>query len=99
MMYFLYVLRSLKDDKLYVGVTKDVHARLKQHNEGLTPSTRHRRPLVLIHVEAFESKCVALKREKHLKSLAGSAEKKIIAAKCELKLQAPVAQLDRATDF
>ena len=100
MNYYLYILQSLKDKKLYVGVTKNVGERLRQHNEGITPSTRYRRPFILIHTEPYPDKSVALKREKYLKSLAGTNEKKrILTAYKVCKSNAPVAQLDRATDF
>ncbi|OGD56844.1 hypothetical protein A2V71_01040 [Candidatus Berkelbacteria bacterium RBG_13_40_8] len=47
--YFLYVLKSQKDNKHYVGITKDIDFRVNQHNWGKVKSTKARRPLVLIH--------------------------------------------------
>jgi putative endonuclease len=76
--YWLYILRSIKDGKLYVGATKNVENRLKQHNEGVTLSTRYRKPFELIHKECYNIKREALKRERYLKSLKGSKEKKRI---------------------
>jgi len=32
---YVYVLRSLADDQFYVGLTRDLPARLQAHNEGL----------------------------------------------------------------
>ena len=95
MIYYLYILKSLKDSKLYVGTTKNVEERLKQHNEGITPSTRYRKPFILLYTESYNTKQEALKRERYLKSLKGSKEKEhILERYC-----APVAQLDRASDF
>ncbi|MDI6733106.1 MAG: GIY-YIG nuclease family protein [Planctomycetota bacterium] len=100
MTYYLYILQSLKDKKLYIGVTKNVEDRVRQHNEGITPSTRYRRPFILIHTELFQDESAALKRERYLKSLKGSIEKKKILEQYKAReSNAPVAQLDRATDF
>ena len=67
-MYTVYVLRSLKDGKRYIGVTSDLKERLFEHTNGLVKSTKNRRPLTLIHTEKFENKAEALKREKFFKS-------------------------------
>jgi len=78
-MYYMYILRSLKDGELYVGSAADVHRRLWRHNAGLVRSTRHRRPLALVYVEAHASRSEAMRRERHLKSLEGSTEKMRLA--------------------
>jgi putative endonuclease len=72
-MYFVYVLRSLKDGRLYIGMTEDVPSRLKRHSEGKVTSTRHRRPLVLVYTESYNSRAEARRREKFLKSGPGHA--------------------------
>ena len=66
--YSVYVLRSLKDGKLYIGMTTDVQRRLQEHNHGKNPSTRHRRPFLLVHTEVYPSREQAAKREHFLKS-------------------------------
>jgi len=40
--YYVYVLRSLKDQDLYVGYTKNLSNRTKRHNEGRVPETKYR---------------------------------------------------------
>ncbi len=55
-MYYTYVLVSWKDGNRYVGFTKDLDLRMKQHQLGRVRSTAHRRPLVLIYFEACLSK-------------------------------------------
>jgi len=67
-MYYTYILRSLKDHKRYIGSTDNLIRRVDEHNDGLVKSTKNRRPLVLIHSEEFHSKIEALKQEKFFKS-------------------------------
>ena len=79
MRYFVYVLRSLKDSRYYIGSTSDVAARLRYHNAGLQRSTRHRIPFELTYSEKFSTKEEALKREKQLKAYkGGEAFRKLI---------------------
>ena len=70
-MYYTYVLKSIKDNKFYIGFTKDLKLRFEQHDKGQVESTKNRRPLVLIYYEACLDKSDANKREKYLKSYHG----------------------------
>ncbi|MFH0732914.1 MAG: GIY-YIG nuclease family protein [Candidatus Omnitrophota bacterium] len=70
-MYFVYVLVSHKDKKLYTGFTENIERRVKDHNYGKTPSTKLRQPLELIYYEAHLSKNDALKRERYFKTSKG----------------------------
>lgn len=68
-MYYVYVLRSIKDGKQYVGVTaQHLTQKLTEHNQGSTRWTRAHRPFELLRSEEFLSKTLAIKREKFLKS-------------------------------
>ena len=67
-MYFVYVLRSVKDGRRYIGYTNNIEIRIKVHNEGKVVSTKNRMPLELIYYEEFEIKKEAMQREKFLKS-------------------------------
>lgn len=78
MAYTIYILYSQKDKGLYVGCTSDVSSRIKRHSSGQVPATKYRRPITLIHTETFEDKAEAFNRERFLKSLWGSREKKKI---------------------
>ena len=70
-MYYVYILKSLKDEGLYVGFyPTDLKERIMKHCKGGVPSTRHRRPLELVYYEAYKSKKDALIREKRLKQFA-----------------------------
>jgi putative endonuclease len=66
--YYVYVLRSEKDGKFYVGYTNNVRKRLEQHNSGQVESTKRRGPLELIYWEGCINQQDATKREKYLKS-------------------------------
>jgi putative endonuclease len=70
-MFYVYVLLSEKDSKLYVGYTKDLKLRFEQHKKGYVESTKNRRPLNLIYYEACLLQEDAIRREKYLKSIYG----------------------------
>jgi len=70
-MYYTYVLQSKKDDKFYVGFTKDLKLRFDKHSKGKVESTRDRRPLNLIYYEACLNQEDAANREKYMKSYHG----------------------------
>ena len=72
-MHFVYVLYSLKDYRLYKGSTSNIQKRLIRHNSGGSTSTAKRKPFVLVHIEQFENKSDALKREIFLKTLEGGS--------------------------
>ncbi|PCI19724.1 excinuclease ABC subunit C [Candidatus Wolfebacteria bacterium] len=69
--YYIYVLQSLRDKKLYIGYTKDLKSRFENHNKGMVGSTKDRRPLELIYSEVCLNKNDALHREKYLKTYKG----------------------------
>jgi putative endonuclease len=67
-MYFVYILLSTKDGKLYIGCTKDLNKRLLEHNSGEVVSTKLRYPLKLIYYECMTNKKDAFAREQWLKT-------------------------------
>lgn len=67
-MYYVYVLYSLKFNRTYTGMTKDLDRRIIEHNKGQNKSTKAYFPWVLIHKEEFDSRIEARRREKFLKS-------------------------------
>jgi len=71
MFYYAYVLKSIKDKKLYTGYTNNLKLRFEQHQKGLVKSTKDRRPLKLIYYEARLSRQDATHREKYLKTYLG----------------------------
>ena len=67
-MYFVYVIRSNKYARDYVGLTECLERRVREHNSGKTKSTRFYRPWRLLFFEEYETREEARKREKYLKS-------------------------------
>ena len=59
------------DGRIYVGFTNDVERRIREHNQGLTKSTKGYRPWELIYKEELASRIEARAREKYLKSGVG----------------------------
>ncbi|MFA6476304.1 MAG: GIY-YIG nuclease family protein [Candidatus Paceibacterota bacterium] len=66
-MFYVYVLKSLKDDNIYLGSTDDLRRRLSDHNTGKVPSTKARRPFELRYYEAYHKESEARHREASLK--------------------------------
>ncbi len=73
---YVYVLFSLKDKGLYIGYSEDLKKRIVEHNRGGVISTRDRKPLALIHYEAYLNTKDSKAREKFLKSGFGRRELK-----------------------
>ncbi|MFH1233897.1 MAG: GIY-YIG nuclease family protein [Patescibacteria group bacterium] len=67
-MFYIYILRSRKNNSLYIGYTTDLKKRFKQHNNGESLATKPHRPYKLIFYEAFLDRIDAKNREEYLKS-------------------------------
>lgn len=67
-MFYTYVLKSKKDDRLYIGFSTNLKKRLEEHNKGLVEITKSRRPFKLVYYEACCDKEKAIEREKVLKT-------------------------------
>ena len=65
---FVYVLISEKDGRFYVGMTKNLDRRFKEHNNGKTKSTKGYKPWILFFFEEYKTIQEARKREVYLKS-------------------------------
>ena len=67
--FVVYILYSEKFNKTYTGFTSNLIERFKSHNNLSTKGyTLKFRPWIVIHIEFFNSKTEAIKREKYLKS-------------------------------
>ncbi len=67
-MYYVYVLESEVDGRLYKGLTQDLKRRLNQHNKGANKSTKGFLPWKIVYSEVFETRIEARSHEKYLKS-------------------------------
>lgn len=69
--FYVYILRNLSKEFIYIGYSEDLKSRLRTHNLGQVFSTKHYVPLELIHYEAYKNMTDAKRREAYLKSNKG----------------------------
>ncbi len=72
-MWYVYVLRSVKDKYLYIGFTNDLKRRFKEHQAGKNISTAKRLPVVLETYIAVPTKKQAMDLEIYLKTGSGTS--------------------------
>lgn len=70
-MYYVYLLQSERDDKIYTGYTEDLKRRVKQHFNGDVHTTHRMGEIRLVYYEAFINKKDARERENYLKTTKG----------------------------
>lgn len=70
-MYYFYILRSLKNRKLYLGQTPDLKTRVKSHNNGENKATNSNIPYEIIFYSAFKNEKDAINCEQYFKTTAG----------------------------
>ncbi len=68
MKYFIYILRSLVNNDIYIGSTENVENRIKLHNLGKVKSTRGYKPWQLLEQQEFNSRSEAVMQERFLKN-------------------------------
>lgn len=67
-MFYVYVLRSLRNGRLYTGSTNDLERRLNEHNKKQSKYTSYTSPYNLVYSEEYLTKGEAVKRELFLKT-------------------------------
>ena len=67
-MFCVYILRSEKTGRRYVGSCEDLAERLRRHNNAESKATRHGVPWLLLHSEKFSSRCAAASKERYYKT-------------------------------
>lgn len=73
-MKHVYLIRSIAHpDKRYIGITDDIHKRIKQHNNGGSKHTIKYKPWELVTYVALKDSGQAHAFEKYLKSGSGRA--------------------------
>ncbi|MBU0569460.1 GIY-YIG nuclease family protein [Patescibacteria group bacterium] len=70
-MFYVYVLESLLNGELYTGRTNNLKKRFREHNLGLSISTKRYKPWKLIYYEACLNKKDFVRRERYLKTSQG----------------------------
>ena len=73
-MFYVYVLKSARSGRRYVGSCEDPDERLRRHNNGESIATRHGAPWTLVHKEEFETRSAAMFRERYYKTGKGRDE-------------------------
>ena len=68
MFFYVYILRSLKDRKFYVGCTHDLKKRVEEHNVGKSFAPKLRTPFKLMYYEAYLNRQDAEARERFFKT-------------------------------
>ncbi len=71
MFFYVYVLQSKLNEELYIGSTRNLVRRVKEHNLGLNQSTKPYKPWKLIYYEASLNQQDAKRREYYLKTSKG----------------------------
>lgn len=96
-MNYVYILRSKKDNRLYVGRTDNLKRRFQEHITGKAWTTKRMLPVTLIFYEAFINKNDAIKREKYFKTSKGRSTIKMMLT--ETLRYAGMAELVDARDL
>lgn len=67
-MAYMYILKSLKNGRYYIGSTNNLERRLKEHNAGKMGYTKRYRPWKIYYTEEYKNAAEAKKRERQVKS-------------------------------
>lgn len=69
--FFVYAIKSLERNYIYVGMTDNPERRFEEHNSGKGRATKPYAPFRMIFLEKVGSREAARRREKYLKSGVG----------------------------
>ncbi|MCW8849188.1 MAG: GIY-YIG nuclease family protein [Melioribacteraceae bacterium] len=69
--YYVYAIKSLSRNYIYVGLTNNLERRISDHNKGYNRTTKPYSPFITIYTEEFNTRIEARNREKYLKSSVG----------------------------
>lgn len=70
-MWNVYIIKSVRSNKYYIGCTNNIERRLFEHNKGYNLATQKDRPWNLVHCEKFNNQQEAYSRERKIKSYKG----------------------------
>jgi len=69
MIFYTYILFSLKLQKYYIVSTNNLEKRLQRHNHGHTTYTKYGIPWKIVYFEQYKLRSQAYKREMQIKSM------------------------------
>ena len=72
--FYVYVLRSKRRGRRYVGSCENIDDRLRRHSARESKATRHGIPWILIHSECFTTRIAAVQKELYYKTGRGRDE-------------------------
>ena len=72
-MYYVYVLRSITNGKLYVGRSDDLKKRIRAHFNKKVKTTKRFGEVKLVFYEAFLDRKDSIRREKYFKTSKGKS--------------------------
>jgi len=88
--YFVYILLC-EGNSLYTGYTKNLNSRIRLHKKGKAARyTKMHPPKKLIHVEEFNSRAEAMRREKRIKKLTHKQKIKLAHSKTRHQTKKPL---------
>lgn len=67
-MYFVYIIQSMKNKGFYIGYTHNLKKRIAEHNSGKSYYSKRYAPWELIYCEGYVSEKDAKQREHSLKN-------------------------------
>lgn len=79
---YVYLLKSINNSWYYIGSTKNLKKRFKEHNSGMSRSTKFYKPFKLVYYEAYPCYSLARKREIDIKK--NGQQKEILFKKLEI---------------
>ena len=85
-MPYIYILKSEKNNRYYIGSTNDIERRLLEHNSGKTKSLKYILPMMLLFKKEFADINEARQMEIRLKKLKNRKIIERIIADQEIKL-------------
>jgi putative endonuclease len=72
-MWYVYILKSLKSDFIYIGSTNNLSRRLQEHNDLKAQSTKHYAPFEIEAYVALKTEAKARELEHYFKTGSGKA--------------------------
>ena len=64
---YLYIIKSQKNNRYYIGSTNDIERRMHEHSSGQSKSTKNTRPWELVYLKKFDNIQQARREEYRLK--------------------------------